>query len=78
LAPKKFLIRKRKQSQLLDYLTCVGKKFGRKESLVKNFFWSKKSFVEKKFLVEKNLGKKILNKDFFGQKKNLSKKIFGP
>ena len=30
-APKKFLIQKRKQSQLLDYLTCVGKIFGRKK-----------------------------------------------
>ena len=31
LAPKEILIRKRKQSQLLDNLTCVGKNLGPKK-----------------------------------------------
>ena len=43
LVPKKSLIRKRKQSQLLNYLTCVGKKF-----------WTKKILVPKNLLSPKN------------------------
>ena len=73
---KKIFIRKRKQSQLLDYLTCVGKKFG-----TKKIFSSKKKSCHIKSLVpkqilesEKNFGqKKILAKKNFGQKKYWSK-----
>ena len=50
LIQKKFLIRKRKQSQLLDYLTCEGKKFGTTKILS-----LKKFSVPKKILVPKNL-----------------------
>ena len=39
LIQKKFLIRKRKQSQLLDYLTCIGKKI-----------WDQKNFKSEKIL----------------------------
>ena len=50
LIQKKFLIQKRKQSQLLDYLTCEGKKFGTTKILS-----LKKFSVPKKILVPKNL-----------------------
>ncbi len=70
-APKTFLIQKRKQSQLIDYLTCVGKIFGHKKVFGRKNSWYQKS-LSQNFLVKKNFGEKNV------WSKSLVKKNFGP
>ena len=76
-APKTFLIQKRKQSQLIDYLTCVGKIFGHKKVFGRKNSWYQKSLsqnflVKKKFWSKKCLVKNLWSKNFG------PKNIFGP
>ena len=82
-APKTFLIQKRKQSQLIDYLTCVGKIFDRKKVFGGKKSWYQKSLsqnflVKKKFWSKKCLVKNLWSKKILVPKIFLVPKKFGP
>ena len=71
---KKHLIRKRKQSQLLDYLTCVGKKILDKKNFKSGkIFSSKKNSCPKKSLVSEKI---LESEKVFGSEKNSCPKNF--